>query len=36
VGIEMLEDRETVLMVKGRNLLNVSGPDLGSPGLTIP
>lgn len=36
VGLQLLPDRETVLMVTGRNLLNVSAPDPGFAGFDYP
>ena len=36
VGIELLDGRETVLMLKGRNLLDVRGPDPGFAGVDYP
>jgi hypothetical protein len=35
-GFEMLERRETVLMLKLRNLLDVAGPDPGFAGVDYP
>jgi iron complex outermembrane receptor protein len=36
VGIELLDDRETVILVKGRNVLDVRGPDPGFAGVDYP
>lgn len=36
VGLEILDGRQTVLMIKGRNLLDVGGPDPGFAGVDYP
>lgn len=36
VGIEVLDDRETVILVKARNVLDVRGPDPGFAGVDYP